>query len=261
MKKFLLGSVAFAAMFAGPAMAADMPAKVTAPPPVVYYDWSGLYAGGSIGWSETRVDRGYFNGLLCGGVSCNFTTTLDRPVYGVHLGVQGHWMWGAWGIVLGIEGGVTSGTDKEGFSAVFAAPPFLANTTGWHKVDTIYQVGPRLGFTFDRFMIFGTGGWAGANVDAGYAINGGILGPPNNQQGDVFAGGWFVGGGFEYMIYKGPFADVTLGAEYMHYEFDRKVTFCSNATCTGVFSYDTQAEVDVVRARLTVKTQGFRFIR
>ena len=44
MKKLLLGSVGLAAMLAGPAMAADMRVAPAAPPPVVYYDWSGAYA-------------------------------------------------------------------------------------------------------------------------------------------------------------------------------------------------------------------------
>ena len=56
MKKFLLGSVALAAMFAGPAMAADM--RVPAPPPpVVYYDWSGAYVGFNAGGVWYDVDR------------------------------------------------------------------------------------------------------------------------------------------------------------------------------------------------------------
>lgn len=53
MKKFLLASVALAAI-AGPAMAADMPIKAPPPPPVVYYDWTGAYIGFNAGstWSH-----------------------------------------------------------------------------------------------------------------------------------------------------------------------------------------------------------------
>ncbi len=43
MKKFLLGSVALAAVIAGPAMAADMPLKAPPPPPV--FSWTGCYVG------------------------------------------------------------------------------------------------------------------------------------------------------------------------------------------------------------------------
>ncbi len=57
MKKFLLGSLALIALgMSAPALAADMPVKVKAPPPVVVYDWSGAYVGFSIGGVWTEVE-------------------------------------------------------------------------------------------------------------------------------------------------------------------------------------------------------------
>src|SRR6476619_6374476 len=61
MKKFLLASVAFAAI-AGPAMAADMPVAPP-PPPVVYYDWTGAYIGFNAGGVWYDVDRTFPNPL------------------------------------------------------------------------------------------------------------------------------------------------------------------------------------------------------
>ena len=55
MKKFLLASVAFAAIV-GPAMAADMPVAPP-PPPVAYYDWSGAYIGFNAGSIWSHVDQ------------------------------------------------------------------------------------------------------------------------------------------------------------------------------------------------------------
>jgi outer membrane immunogenic protein len=54
MKKFLLGGFASVAMFAGPAVAADMPVKARPAPPVVEYNWTGCYVGGNVGWKEGR---------------------------------------------------------------------------------------------------------------------------------------------------------------------------------------------------------------
>ena len=55
MKKFLLGSVALAAMIAGPAaMAADLRPPAPPPPPVAYYNWSGAYIGFNVGGIGTR---------------------------------------------------------------------------------------------------------------------------------------------------------------------------------------------------------------
>ena len=58
MKKFLLGTVALAAL-AGPAFAADMPARTytKAPPPytapALVYNWTGFYIGGHVGGAFT----------------------------------------------------------------------------------------------------------------------------------------------------------------------------------------------------------------
>ena len=57
MKRFLLGSVALAAMIAAPAMAADMPLK--APPPVAVWSWTGCYFGAQIGASTGSSDHTY----------------------------------------------------------------------------------------------------------------------------------------------------------------------------------------------------------
>ena len=103
MKKFLLASVAFAAI-AGPAMAADMPVAPP-PPPVVYYDWTGAYIGFNAGgvWNESRS---HFPGR--GPVKPNFSTNDSDGIFGFHAGAQ--WQWGAW--VLGAEAAL-SGCFKE----------------------------------------------------------------------------------------------------------------------------------------------------
>ena len=76
MKKFLLASVAFAAI-AGPAMAADMPVAPP-PPPVVYYDWTGAYIGFNAGSTWSHVDRTFPNPLLLGGTGREVGIT-SRP--------------------------------------------------------------------------------------------------------------------------------------------------------------------------------------
>ena len=102
MKKFLLASVAFAAI-AGPAMAADMPIKAPPPPPVVYYDWTGAYIGFNAGSVWSKVDQSFPNPLLTGGTGPgsgnNFSTSPSDGIFGFHAGAQ--WQWGAW--VLGAE--------------------------------------------------------------------------------------------------------------------------------------------------------------
>ena len=41
--------------------------------------------------------------------------------------------------------------------------------------------------------------------------------------------GWYAGGGFDYMVHKGPLVDVILGLEYQHYDVGSKNAFCVTA--------------------------------
>ena len=72
--------------------------------------------------------------------------------------------------------------------------------------------------------------------------------------------GWYAGGGFEYMVHKGPLVDVLLGLEYQHFDVRRNHAFCCQSSChpgAPNGTEDRSAKGDIVRARLTIKTQGF----
>jgi hypothetical protein len=53
---------------------------------------------------------------------------------------------------------------------------------------------------------------------------------------------------------------VILGLEYQHYDVSSKTAFCATA-CNPltIADYDLNAKGDLVRARLTIKTQGYGF--
>ena len=254
MKKFLLGSVALAAMLAGPAMAADMPVKYKAPPPVVYYDWSGLYVGFNIGGTWYDQTRHFPNPPVA-----TITTNDSDVIFGFHAGVQAQW--GNW--VLGIETAY-SACARECRSLSGALPValgFTPNTAIEHKLDNLFTVGPRLGFAWDRWMIYATGGWAAATLSGQYCSTvTGLCGPSfSTQNGQSTNWGWFVGGGIEYMIHKGSFVDVILGAEYQHYDVRERTAFCANPGCgvPSALDYSLAATGDLARVRLTIKTQGW----
>jgi outer membrane immunogenic protein len=137
------------------------------------------------------------------------------------------------------------------------------NTAGEHKITNLFTVGPRLGFAWDRFLGFVTGGAASANLKATYCSTvTGLCGPPGTiQNGQTWNWGWYAGAGFEYMIHKGALVDVILGAEYQHWEVDSERAFCLNPGCNiaNGADYHLAASGDLVRARLTIKTQGWRF--
>ena len=251
MNKLFLGSMALAAMIAGPAMAADMPVKVKAPPPVVLYDWSGAYVGFNIGGTWYDVDRVFPNSAVS-----NTSTSDSDVIYGFHAGAQGQW--GSW--VLGIEAAYSACyRECRSLSGLLGAP-FAADRTLEHKITNLFTVGPRLGFAWDRWMIYGTGGAASATLKAQYCVaSTGLCGlSASTQNGQSINWGWFAGGGLEYMVHKGALVDVILGAEYQHYDVREKTAFCLSAACNAPgFDYNLSAVGDIVRARLTIKTQGW----
>ncbi len=270
MKQILLGSMAFAAMLAGPAMAADMPVKAPPPPPV-FYDWSGAYIGFNIGVMSYDVDRTFVNRFpiaLGGGILPSFSTEDSDGIFGFHAGVQGQWG----SFVLGVEAALSACFDEcRAVSGVLPAP-FPVNVAGEHKITNLFTVGPRLGFAWDRFLLFATGGAASANLKATYCNAAlGLCGPAPAvlpQHGQSWNWGWYAGAGFEYMIHKGALVDVIIGAEYQHWEVDTDRAFTclvpgvAVGTCGPLPSfrdYDLGASGDLVRARLTIKTQGWRF--
>jgi outer membrane immunogenic protein len=253
MNKLVLGGMALIAFgMSAPAVAADMPVKVKAPPPVVVYDWSGAYVGFNIGGVWTEVNRNYPNfGPF--GVPLDYKSTGDDVIYGFHAGAQAQW--GNW--VLGIEAAYSAGFREMQSTVALPAPPLPANTVAYNKITNLFTVGPRLGFAWDRWMVYGTGGWASADIKGQYQTNG--VQSLANFVGQSRNDGWFAGGGLEYMVHKGALVDVIFGAEYQHFDVRSKTAFCRIPGCgiasTEDFNHD--AVGDIVRARLTIKTQGY----
>ena len=145
-------------------------------------------------------------------------------------------------------------------SAALVAPAFTANTAGEHKITNLFTAGPRLGYAWDRWMIYATGGWASANLKGTYCSTiTGVCGPAvTSQNGASRNDGWYAGGGFDYMIHKGALVDVLLGAEYQHFEVDCEAGVSPRS---GLQSCD-RCQLRPVRPwrsrsrTLTIKTQG-----
>jgi outer membrane immunogenic protein len=240
-------------------MAADMRLPPP-PPPVVYYDWTGAYIGFNAGGAWYDTQRHF--PTPGSGQNPDFTTSDSDGIFGFHAGAQ--WQWGAW--VLGAEAAL-SGCFRECRSVSGTLPTaalFAPNTFGEHKITNLFTVGPRLGYAWDRWMIFATGGYASADLKGtGCSTVTGQCGPSaiSNASGQARSTGWYAGGGLDYMVHKGPLVDVILGVEYQHFDVGSKNAFCFNGSCNpgNLNDYDLGAKGDLVRARLTIKTAGYRF--
>lgn len=273
MKKFVPG-FALAMMMSAQAYAADMAVKARPLPVDPVYDWSGFYIGGGTGGVWTDTSRFMPDLPLVGLPPTTFTAHSSDWIYNVHGGVQKQW--GRW--VFGVEG-TYNGTQKNMRANVSVSPPEPFSTLSATTLITdLVTIGPRIGYTWDRLMVYGTGGYAGANVNGRYTCTGtdlfvfpgrapcsfplfGVL--ADLQLSDTtWNNGWFVGAGFDWVAYKGSFADVLLGAEYQHFELEQKqAVTCTPARCPGLphqgFLHD--ASGDIARVRLTIKTHGLGF--
>jgi outer membrane immunogenic protein len=260
MKRLFLGSLALAAMIAGPAMAADMPVKAKAPPPPVVWDWSGVYLGGHIGgaWARTNWDSD-FNcaiGVLCDSISQDPSGWLGGAQYGAR------WQWGTW--VFGIEGTYSAAsirandpsTCTPGVNTCIGIPGGF-DVHHDTRIQTLYTGTASLGYAWDRSLWYVKGGWAGGEIRRNSEDVLGVLifgGETRN------ASGWTVGTGFEYGVLKTAMGYVSLGVEYDYYRL-KASGFNGVVTRTGVGgtsfitnASDVTADVHqvVLRANLAV---------
>jgi outer membrane immunogenic protein len=188
----------------------------------------------------------------------NFGTDDSDHVFGFHAGAQ--WQWGQ--IVFGVEAALSGCFDEcRSLSGLLPDEFFPGLQVGEHKITNLFTVGPRLGWAWDRWLIFATGGAASANLKATYCDTvTGICGPSwTSENGESWNWGWYAGGGLEFMIYKGPLVDVVFGTEFQYWEVDTERAFCWFPGCSpvDVADYDLSANGFVFRSRLTVKTQGW----
>jgi outer membrane immunogenic protein len=238
MKKFLLGSVALAAVIAGPAMAADMPLK--APPPIVVYTWTGCYVGAHVGGKSSRAttttstnfvgipvglpvtDPIYMSGALGGGqIGCNYQFA------------------GGWLIGVEVDGSAVQ-SDGQGTALPPLNPLFNVQVTE-HWVATARG---KLGYAWDKWMLYVTGGgaWAGVelvNDPRAFVPAGQLLGASQTQT----LSGWTVGLGAEYALGYGW----SIKGEYLYMDFSEK----------GYFSPSTPAVAGEERLHLRQSVARF----
>lgn len=171
----ILGLMTFAA--AAPAQAADIRLPVKAPAYVhTYYNWTGFYLGGhaGYGWADFGGSDPV-TGLPTGSLSAK------GLIYGGQLGFN--YQIGSW--VLGVEG-------EFSFGDVKYREDFGAGNTAEIKLDQIFTAAGRVGYAFDRTMIYGKAGGAWTQEKYNFAVLGGTA------TGSVDRSGWLVGVGIEY---------------------------------------------------------------
>jgi outer membrane immunogenic protein len=218
--------------------------------------WSGVYVGANAGygWSDVHSTNDFgsdfansilFDGL---GIAQHQNDHIDGYIVGGQVGFQrqfGHW-------VLGVEGTLDStGIDGEtkhnwGFDAFAPLIAIDGTQTLDTRIDNLFQVSGKIGYTFDDWMAYVRGGWAGARIDARSEISGNLtsilpfpggtnIGFSTSSEDKKWQNGWSIGGGLERMIYP----NLTVGVEYNYVDLG-----------SGNYSFNGPVQVQGLRQTL-----------
>jgi opacity protein-like surface antigen len=182
------------------------------------YDWTGFYVGGFIGGITADTGWSYLGAT---------NLSLADPLTSVHAGgflgggtLGYNWQFDR--VVAGFEGDIGWSNAKGGRSVPCPAG-FLFNCET--SMDWMSTVTGRLGYSFDRLLVYSKGGLAVANVSAASIWNPGIIplnpGVPAQPtpsapafRGSDTAVGWTLGGGFEFALAQ----NWSSKAEAMYYD-------------------------------------------
>jgi outer membrane immunogenic protein len=214
----MAGVTAFATL---PAFAADLPEPIPVAPieqPMDQpsaFDWTGFYVGATAayGWGEYDIDSG----------GASVTRDADGFTGGAYVGynamVAPNW-------VVGGEADLMLGPSDSfsvGGTSVDVDNPWLSTIRG------------RVGYAFDSFMIYGTGGlalgWGEAEI--------------NGRSDDNMHIGWVAGAGIEAALTE----NITARAEYLYVD-------TTSETYTGGGGASAEADLDSSLVRLGV---GYKF--
>ncbi|PRH89653.1 porin family protein [Labrys okinawensis] len=169
------------------------------PPAALPFSWTGFYAGANIGYAfggDDRVGVHYPNYIgdigkasgkgILGGLQAGYNYQLDN-------------------IVIGLEADIQGSQIKDSVTGSVAGIP----GKGQSDVKWYGTLRPRIGYAFDRFLIYATGGLAYGNIDYKLNYDGVSIKDSSTKLG------WTAGAGVEY-----AFTDNLSGRlEYQYVDF------------------------------------------
>jgi outer membrane immunogenic protein len=216
MTKLLIAGATLVALIGTPALAADM--EIKTPPPA--YNWTGFYAGVHLGYNlnDPGLVTSSFTTISGLGIPAvenaatsgpgNGSNTTGRLVGGAQVGAN--MQTGIW--VYGVETDITAGNRRTGNSAFsnfnsLAPGTVIQNTsTGEVEDDWYGTVRGRLGIARDRWLVYGSGGFAYGELKTTNTSNpllfatGGTtaVGTVSAVTNSQIRGGWAAGAGAAY---------------------------------------------------------------
>jgi outer membrane immunogenic protein len=197
----------------GSAMSADIPSNKAplAPAPVFMaapFSWAGFYAGVNAG---VVGHQGSFTGAVPAGGSWAWPSG-DTSSRGAFFGGQIGYNFKMGSLVFGVEADFGASTAKS--TDINTSGYFWRQRSGLNNFGTARL---RLGYAFDRALIYATGGLAFGSVsEAIQAIDSGS--PYSWSRGSSVKTGFTVGAGVEYLLSN----NFSLKAEGLYYDLGRQ---------------------------------------
>jgi outer membrane immunogenic protein len=261
----LLASAAI--LVAGSAFAADLPARVAAPAPYIaapIFTWTGFYVGLNAGAGFNKSSGHNYYGYAVDPTNFYGFNNNSSNNAGFTGGAQAGYNMQFGSFVAGVETDINYIDRNKGFTGI--VPTGLADGTYYavsRGKDNNYfgTVRGRLGYAFDRALIYVTGGLAyGGNSGSGavYRYNslGGVPGvgtAVSYTGGNSSSIGWTLGAGLEYAFSNAW----SVKAEYLHVDLgsNSRTFVTSGVGVTPVTGTVLRSEnrFDVVRAGLNYR--------
>ena len=252
------GLVGATLLFAGPALAADLPVKAPTMPLAPVLGWTGFYIGGNVGygWGDQGVNFSgdpHIGPLIANGiVASSLASRPSDPIGGVQAGYN----WQTGPVVFGFETDIDASSiaKSESFTSLGTTtrPDWL--TSADQELNFLGTVRGRLGYTITPSLLaYGTGGFAygGANVDT--TVTSSTHGATTTTCPNFCGGrglsptltGWAAGGGLEYMVTP----NWSLKAEYLYFDLGTLAqTYGDNAgRPLGVVGTSTEFKGSIAR--------------
>lgn len=168
------------------------------------FSWSGIYVGGMGGYNWNKDLTTEY--ITATGAARNISFAYEPE---------------------GFSGGIKAGVNFEAGSFVYGAEADfeLTNIKGTF-IDRIENIGrgddeydwqasirARMGLAVDRFMVYGTGGFAMSKIQNTYTL---VIPPPVSEVFSDVKHGWTIGGGVDFAVTDSLIA----GVEYRYTKYD-----------------------------------------
>jgi outer membrane immunogenic protein len=251
MKKICAGIAALAALVAAPAFAADMAVKAPPPPPAPAFSWTGFYIGGNMGGTLGDVPETFAIPLFA--TSLTETTHPNSVVGGGQIGYN----YQVNQFLVGIEADIDARNATSSFSCLVLSPTGCVTTASASQLTMTDQqnwfgtVRGRLGFTWNRFLVYGTGGVAYGNVQHSLIENQVAI-TTLTVTDSTTRTGWAAGGGIQWALDD----HWSVGVEYLHVDLGSDTLNTPNpAVVIGGVTFNPSSATfidrsDIVRVRL-----------